>query len=80
MIYFFDDANSDVVTDAIQAYSQGWCFLDVIDSLHPKRKLVSPTVIKEFNTIQNIWKNHVKTIKNSDHNQSNMNVWNLLLK
>lgn len=80
MIYFYDGTNSDVVINAIQAYSQGQCFLDVVDNAHTKTKLVSLAADKEFDTTKNIWKDHVKTVENSNHNQSNKNVSNILLE
>lgn len=80
IIYFYDDTNSDVVINAIQAYSQGQCFLNVVDNAHTKDKLVSLGTDKEFDTTKNIWKNHVKTVENFNHNQFNKNVSNILLE
>lgn len=56
VIYFYDDTNSDVVANAIQVYSQGWCSLDVVDNSHPKGKLVNLAVDQEFDTNENNWK------------------------
>ena len=63
MIYFYDPADSKIVKDSIEAYSQAWCFMDLVDSLDPEGHLVSLAVHKEFDTIENIWK---KTLQGSN--------------
>lgn len=63
MIYFYDPADSKVVKDSIEAYSQAWCFMDLVDSLDPEGHLVSLAADKEFENIENIWK---KTLQGSN--------------
>ena len=62
MIYFYDLANCNVVNDSIKAYSQAWCFMDLVDSLDPEGHLVSLAADKDFDTIESIWK---KTLQGS---------------
>lgn len=57
IIYFYDGANSHVVDDAFQAYSQAWDLLDFVDKSDPEAKIVSDSADKDFNILINIWEN-----------------------
>lgn len=80
MIYLYDGTDSNVVNDSIQAFSQAWCFMDFVDSLDTEGQLVSLAADKQFDTIETIWKNHLKTLQSSAHNTSNQKVSNELLE
>lgn len=55
MMYFYDGTNYDVINDSFDAYSQAWCFMDIVDSLDPEGHLVSLTADTEFDSIKKIW-------------------------
>eukprot|EP00253_Pinus_taeda_P026426 PITA_26426 len=71
IIYFCDEANSDMVNVCIEAYIQASCFMDMVDRSDPETKLAREAADNEFNTLQNVWKKHRKMLssENSKRNR-----------
>lgn len=60
IIFYYEDAVSTDIDDAIQAYCQAWPLMDIVDTSNPEANLVSQAADKEFDALEDIWKQHVK--------------------
>jgi len=62
LIYFmllYEHANFDIVNNSIKDYSQAWPLMDVVDTSDPKADLVSQEENKEFDALEDIFKEHI---------------------
>jgi hypothetical protein len=69
MIFYYEDAVSKDIHDAIQTYCQAWPLMDLVDNSNPEANFVSLAADKEFNALEDIWKKHLKmkSVKNSKY-------------
>lgn len=59
-IFYYEDAVSTDIDDAMQAYCQAWLLLDIVDASNPEAKLASLAADKEFDALEDIWNKHLK--------------------
>lgn len=60
MLCYYEDTHYEVVGDAFKACSGAWALMDFVESSETKANFVSLAANKEFNTLENIWKENLK--------------------
>jgi hypothetical protein len=79
MIFYYEDAVSTDIDDAIQAYCQAWPLMDIVDSSNPEANLVSEAADKEFDALEDIWKKHLqmKSVENPKYSDLKEHLFKL---